>query len=36
MHDIELFTTWIGLSIVSVYPVQDVKKLSSRPAESVI
>ena len=36
MHDIELFTTWIGLSIVCVYPVGDVKKLSSRPAELVI
>ena len=23
MHDIELFTTWFGLSIICAYPVED-------------
>ena len=36
MHDIELFTAKADLSIMYVYPADDVKKSSSRPAELVI
>ena len=36
MHDIELFTAWVGLSIICVCPADDVRGSSSRPAELVI
>ena len=26
MHDIELFTTWVGFSIICAYPAEDVRK----------
>ena len=35
MHDIELFTTWVGLSIICEYPAEDVRDSSSWPVELV-
>ena len=36
MHDIEPFTARVSLSIICVYPADDVRKSSSRPADLVI
>ena len=36
MHDIELFTTWVGLSIICVYPAEDVRDQISWPGVLVI
>ena len=29
MHSMELFTTWVGLSIICEYPAEDVRDSSS-------
>ena len=36
MHDIELFTIWVGLSIICEYPGDDMRESSSCPTEVVI
>ena len=36
VHDIELFTTWVGLSIICLCPAVTLRESSSRPAELVI
>ena len=36
MHGIELFTIWVGLSIICEYPADDVENLSSWHTELVI
>ena len=36
IHDIELFTKWIGLSIICEYPDDDVRESSYWPTEFVI
>ena len=36
MHDIELFTTWVGLSIICAYPHEDVRESISWPGVLVI
>ena len=33
IHDIELFITCVGLSMICVYPADDVRAAVSRPAE---
>ena len=36
IHDIELFITCVGLSMIFVYPADDVREAISRPAELVM
>ena len=36
MDDIDLFTIWVGLSIISEYPADDVRESSSSSTELVI
>ena len=36
MHDIELFTTWVDLSIIYAYPAEDVRETISYPRVLVI
>ena len=36
MDDIELFTTWVGLSIICAYPAEDVRESISWPEVLVI
>ena len=36
MHDIELLITWVGLSIVCLYPADDVRESVSCPTELVM
>ena len=36
IHDTELFITCVGLSIICVYPADDVREAISRPAELVM
>ena len=36
MHDIELFTIWVGLSTICLYPADNVRESISSPAELVI
>ena len=36
MHDIESFTTCVGLSIICLYPADDVEESISWPVELVI
>ena len=36
IHHIELFTIWVGLSIICEYPADDVRESSSWPTELVI
>ena len=36
MHDIELFITWVGLSFICLYPVDNVRESISWPIELVI
>ena len=36
MHDMELFTAWVGLSIISLHPIDNVEESISWPAELVI
>ena len=36
IHDIELFTIWVALSIICEYPADDVRESSSWPTELVI
>ena len=36
MHDIELLTTWVGLSIICLYPADDVRESIPCPTELVI
>ena len=36
MHDIELFITCVGLSIICAYPANDLREIISRPDESVM
>ena len=36
IHDIELFITCVGLSMICVYPTDDVREAVSRPVELVM
>ena len=36
MHDIELFTTWVGLSTIYAYPADDVREAISWPIVLVV
>ena len=36
MHDIELFTTWISLSIICLYPADNLRDSINGPVEAVI
>ena len=36
MHDTELFTKWVGLSKICVYPAEDVRESISSPGVLVI
>ena len=36
IHDIELFITYMGLSMICVYPADDVREAISEPAELVM
>ena len=36
MHDIELLITWVGLSIICLYPADYVRKSISCPVELVM
>ena len=36
IHDIEIFTTWVGLSIIGAYPVKDVRESIYSPGVLVI
>ena len=36
MHDVELFTIWVGSSIICEYPADDVRESSFSPTELVI
>ena len=36
MHDIKLFTVWVGLSIICLFPADNVREWISLPAELLI